>query len=147
MKYINEESIENQNESLFLGTLISVMIGHSISRTFELIITLLKIKKIEKSVIDAIDEISKNKTSFKNFRHIKKFLIINGPNTVTIISDRSLKFYFDTMFSFQINKQNNIVDILIKRNGLFRINKEISFKITNEEKQELLKLINKNIFN
>jgi len=132
-------NIKNYNEYIkedltILPGVVGVISGYGIYRFFNLIFTLLKIKKIKNSSKDALIDIIKNK---------RKLTLIKGPSTITIISDRKIPLWGGPVFSFQINTEKNKCEIIIKRKGIYNIDKNYNFDISEEEKKDLLEKIEK----
>lgn len=126
-----------------VGIAIPALIGFGLVRTFNLIKTLMKSKKMEKSAIDSINKIINiDKTEPRG-----KMLVIKGPSTINIISDKRQIIYGGTIFSFQINTENNVVYVDIRRKGIYNLHKEFSFNISEEEKELILNIIKANVIN
>lgn len=138
-------NLKTYEEFDYLGVgavIANFLIGVGIVRFFNYIKTLLKIKNIEKSAIIAIEKILKDKTEWKG-----KMEVTKGPNTITIISDKRFNIYGGTIYSFQLNTKTNKIEILIKRDGVMPINKNIEFYIDDEEKETILNIIEENVVN
>ena len=139
---------EKCNEDLItaVSVVVGFLIGHAIVALIQILKYIIQSKKIEKSVIHAIDDISKKSKGLFDARKLK---VVKGPSTISVISDRSAGMSPRILFSFQLNTVNNTVDVIIQRRSFItgeeKMSKEIHFDVTEDEKEEILNIIYRNL--